>query len=48
MKYQVTQFKSLAVCLKELESFIRSGEHLQTGKSFKRFSGLRSREILAN
>lgn len=34
--------------LKELEPFIRNGEHLQTGKPFKRFGGMRSREILAN
>jgi hypothetical protein len=48
MKYQVTRFKSLKVGLKELEPFIRKGEHLQTGKPFKRFGGLRSRELLAN
>ena len=34
--------------LKELEPFVRNGEHLQTGKPFKRFGGMRSREILAN
>jgi hypothetical protein len=38
----------LAVALKELEPFIRNGEHLQTGKPFKKFGGMRSREILAN
>jgi hypothetical protein len=48
MKYQITRFKSLKVALKELEPFIRNGEHLQTGKPFKRFGGLRSRELLAN
>lgn len=48
MKYQVTRFKNLKVALKELEPFIRNGEHLQTGKPFKRFGGLRSRELLAN
>jgi hypothetical protein len=48
MKYKVTRFKSLKICIKELEPFIRNGEHLQTGKPFKRFDGLRSREILAN
>jgi hypothetical protein len=48
MKHQVTQFKSLAVALKELEPFVRNGEHLQTGKPFDKFSGMRSREILAN
>jgi len=48
MKYSVTRFKSLKICIKELEPFIRDGEHLQTGKPFKRFDNLRSREILAN
>jgi hypothetical protein len=48
MKYPVTQFKSLAAALKELEPFIRNGEHLQTGKPFKKFGGMRSREMLAN
>lgn len=48
MKYPVTQFKSVAVALKELEPFVRNGEHLQTGKPFEKFGGMRSREILAN
>jgi len=48
MKYKATRFKSLEVCLKELEPFIRDGAHLQTGKPFVRFDGLRSRELLAN
>lgn len=48
MKYSVIRFKSLKICIKELEPFIRNGEHLQTGKPFKRFNNLRSREILAN
>jgi hypothetical protein len=48
MKYRVTRFKSLAVTLKELEPFIRSGKHLETGKPFKKFGGMRSREILGN
>lgn len=48
MKYPTKQFKSLAVALKELEPFIRNGEHLQTGKPFDKFGGLRSRELLAN
>ncbi len=48
MKYPVTRFKSLAVALKEMEPFIRNGQHLQTGKPFKRFGGMRSREMLAN
>jgi hypothetical protein len=48
MKAQVTRFKNLKLCLKELEPFIRDGKHLQTGRAFKRFGGLRSRELLAN
>jgi hypothetical protein len=48
MKLAIKRFKSLAVCLKELEPFIRNGEHLQTGKPFEKFDGLRSREILGN
>jgi hypothetical protein len=48
MKYPVTRFKSLAVALKELEPFVRNGQHLQTGKPFKKMGGMRSREILAN
>ena len=38
----------MSLALKELEPFIRNGEHLQTGKPFKKFGGMRSREILAN
>jgi hypothetical protein len=48
LKHSVTRFKSLKLALKEIEPFIRNGEHLQTGKPFKQFGGLRSREILAN
>lgn len=48
MKYRVTRFKNLAVALRELEPYIRNGEHLQTGKPFKRLHGMRSREALAN
>lgn len=48
MKYPTTRFKSLTVALKELEPFVRNGKHLETGKPFKRFGGLRSRELLAN
>jgi hypothetical protein len=36
VKYQITRFKSLEAALKELEPFIRNGEHLHTGKPFKR------------
>lgn len=48
MKYEVRRFKSLKICLKELEPFIRNGEHLRTGKGFEKFGEMRSREILAN
>lgn len=48
MKYPVRRFKNLIVCLKELEPFVRDGQHLLTGKPFKRFGGMRSREVLAN
>ncbi len=48
MKYQVTRFKNLAIALKEIEPFVRDGNHLTTGKPFRRFGGLRSREILGN
>jgi hypothetical protein len=48
MKHPVTRFKSLAFALKELEPFIRNGEHLQTGRPFKKFGRMLSREMLAN
>jgi hypothetical protein len=48
MKQKAVRFTSLSVALKELEPFIRNGAHLRTGKIFKRFEGLRSRELLAN
>jgi hypothetical protein len=48
MKAKTTRFRSLSAALKELEPFIRNGGHLQTGKPFKKFGGLRSRELLAN
>jgi hypothetical protein len=48
MRYSVTQFKSLAIALKELEPFIRNGRHLQTGKPFGKFGGMRPREMVAN
>ena len=46
--YSVRRFKSLAVALKELEPFIRSGQHLQSGNPFTQLAGMRSREALAN
>jgi len=48
MKQQVKRFKNLTSCLKELEPFIINGQHLQTGRPFKNFGGLLSREILGN
>src|SRR3974390_2684046 len=48
MKYPVRQFKSLAVALKEIVPFVWHGKHLRSGKPFKKFGGMRSREILAN
>jgi hypothetical protein len=48
VKYKVTRFKSMTVGLKELEPFIRNGQHLRTGKRFKRFGGALSRELVAN
>jgi hypothetical protein len=46
MKVSVRRFKSLAIGLKELEPFIRNGQHLATGRPFKRLNGMRSREAL--
>jgi hypothetical protein len=48
MSYRTTRFKSMAVALRELEPFIKSGAHLETGKPFKQFCDLRSRELVAN
>lgn len=48
MKFNVTHFRTPQIALKELEPFVRDGRHLYTGKPFKRFGKLRSRELLAN
>jgi hypothetical protein len=48
MKDKVTRFKSLEVCLKEIEPYVRQGNLLQTSKPFKKFGDLRPREIWAN
>lgn len=48
MRYDSIRFKSPQLALKELAPFIRDGEHLQTGRPFASFGGLRSREMLAN
>lgn len=47
MKHVVTGFISLQAALKELEPYVRNGEHLLTGRDFPSLS-VRSREILAN
>lgn len=48
MKYLVTKFRNLAIALKELGPFVKNGQHLRTGKPFKKFDDMRSRELLAN
>jgi hypothetical protein len=48
MRHSVVRLKNLKMCIKQLEPFIRDGEHLQTGKQFQQFGDLRSRELLAN
>lgn len=48
MRYDSTRFESPQLALKELEPFIKDGEHLQTGRPFDSSGGLRSREMLAN
>jgi hypothetical protein len=48
LHYKVRRFKSMSICLKELEPFIRNGIHLQSGKPFDELGGMRSREALAN
>lgn len=47
MRYLITTFKNLTICIKELERFICNGNHVETGRGFTKFGGLRSREILA-
>jgi hypothetical protein len=48
MRYAVKKFKTLGLCLRELQPFIQDGQHLLTGKPFVKFDGLRSRELLGN
>ncbi len=47
VKHTVTRFISLQAALKELEPYVRNGQHLLTGRDFPSLS-VRSREILAN
>ncbi len=46
MKHETKQFKSLIVALKELEPFVRNGKYLQSGRPFRNFGGMLSREAL--
>lgn len=48
MKYPVKRFKNMEVALKQLEPFVKNAAHLESGKPFENFGGMRSREILAN
>jgi hypothetical protein len=48
MKYPITRFKNMEVALKQLEPFVKNASHLESGKPFENFGGMRSREILAN
>ena len=48
MKYPVTRFNSMELALKQIEPFVKSGVHLQSGKPFEKLGGMRSREVLAN
>jgi hypothetical protein len=48
MSYRTKRFKTMAVALRELEPFIKSGVHLETGRPFKQFGDARSRELAAN
>jgi hypothetical protein len=48
MKHDATRFKDLKVALKEIEPLIRDPRHLQTGKPFEKFGGMRPREMVAN
>jgi hypothetical protein len=48
MKYLVRRFKNMEVALKQLEPFVKNAAHLDSGKPFENFGGMRSRELLAN
>jgi hypothetical protein len=48
MKYPIARFKNMEVALKQLEPFVKNASHLESGKPFENFGGMRSREILAN
>jgi hypothetical protein len=47
-EHKLTRFKNLKLALKELKPFVTNGQHLRTGKPFKKFGDMRSREMLAN
>ena len=48
MRYQVRQFKSMTLALKELEQFVRNPALLRTGRPLQQFGGMLPREVLAN
>ncbi len=48
MKVPAKRFKTPQIGLKELEPFVRNGQHLETGRPLASFHDGRSREILAN
>jgi hypothetical protein len=47
MKYPIKKFTSLTDALRELGPYVRNGQHLLTGKPFRKLGGLRSREAWA-
>jgi hypothetical protein len=48
MRYPTKRYRSLKLAIKELEKFVRDGQHLATGRPFEQFGDMRSREMLAN
>ena len=48
MRIEAKRLRGQMVALKELEPFVRDGAHIVSGRPFKRFDGMRSREVLAN
>lgn len=48
MRHSVKRLKSLHIALKELEPFIKDGDHIKSGAPLKSMGGMRSREAIAN
>lgn len=48
MRYQVRQFESMKLALKDLEQFIKNPALLRTGRPLKQFGDMLPREVLAN